>query len=140
VDARNSRSGIIEKPKSAAGEWKRMFDIEVSGAGLTVLANKADLVGVSLRGVQKLPSAGSGFTWDSGAKKWTATLSESKYVFLKFARATSAVSLEMDASPTFSTPDDYEYHYLWYVGFSGGVIDRGACVDLRDMVRVEGIA
>jgi len=123
---------------STAGRWKQMFDIQISGAELAVQANKADVVGVSFRGAQKSPSAGTGFTWSSG--EWTATLSGSKYVFLKFSRETSTVSLEMADSPTFSTPDDYEYHYLWYIDFADGAINGAACVDLRGMVRVEGIA
>lgn len=139
-DLRIHRDAIIEKPKTAGAQvFKKPFDISASGAVLTVTSNLAHTVGVSLRGAQKAPAAGSGFTWN-GSTAWTATLAGAKYVYLKFARATAAVSLEMADTPTFANPDDYEYHYLWYVAWATSAIDLDNTIDLRDMIRVEGIA
>lgn len=142
------RDSIIEKPKSAstaAAGFKQMFDLaeNLTGATVQLLVHTEDTkYAVALRGANKVVGCGSGWTLAGGI--YSATLTASSLVYLKFSRATAAVTIETGTTPdaSFVTPDDYNYRPLWFISVGGDplAIDRDNCVSLRESFIVDGIS
>jgi hypothetical protein len=122
---------------------KKPFDLdpEISGLNLRLLVYGDGTTSsfVSLRGVPKNVTCGSGWTISGG---YCLTLSGSKLIYLKYSRASAGVSIESanSAAAAFVTPDDFTYRPLWFIAVADDAIDLENCIDLRDSYFVDGIS